>query len=60
MRSMTAVNRARSLALEAFTGLPSGDDPVSIEALGDVDSSELARLAERWLDPDLFQVVIVR
>jgi predicted Zn-dependent peptidase len=60
MRSMTAVNRARGLALEVFTGLPSGDDPASIEELAAVDRAEAARVAERWLDPERFQVVVVR
>jgi len=60
MRSMTAVNRARALALEAFTGQSSADDPVSIEALAAVERATLERLAAQWLDAERFQVVVVR
>jgi len=60
MRRMTAVNRARGLGLRAFTGVAPADDPESVAALDAVGRETLERLAREWLDPDRFQLVVVR
>lgn len=60
MRQMTAINRARSLGLRAFEGLPHEDDPETLDAMDRVDRETLERLARTWLNPNGFQVVVVR
>ncbi len=60
MRQMSAINRARSLGLEAFEGAPHEDDPRTLDAMNRVDRKTLEKLARTWLDPEGFQIVVVR
>jgi predicted Zn-dependent peptidase len=60
MRRMSAINRARSLGLRAFTGVASADDLDALDAMDGVSRDDLVRLANGWLDPDGFRVVITR
>jgi hypothetical protein len=60
MRRMSAINRARSLGLRAFRGVASADDVDALDAMDAVSRDDLVRLADTWLDPDGFRVVITR
>lgn len=60
MRRMTAINRARYLGLWAFTGHPAAEDLETLDAVDGVSREELANLAEEWLRPEAYRVVIVR
>ena len=60
MRRMSAINRARSLGLRAFRGVASADDVDALDAMDAVSRDDLVRLANTWLDPDGFRVVITR
>ena len=60
MRRMTAINRARFLGLWAFTGHPAAEDLETLDAVDRVSREELVSLAEEWLRPEAFRVVIVR
>ncbi len=59
MRRMTAVNRARYLGLRAFTGVSAREDLDALAALDEVSRDELVRLADEWLDPARYRVVVV-
>lgn len=60
MRRMSAINRARALALEAFTGIAGEDDVGMLDAMDAVDARAIARAAADWLKPDGMRVVIAR
>ena len=59
MRRMTAVNRARYLGLRAFRGVAAREDLDALEALEMVSREQLERLADEWLDPARYRVVVV-
>jgi zinc protease len=60
MRRMAAVNRARLIGLRAWTGVGSSEDVDVLDAVDRVTRDDLARMAEDWLDPERFRVVIAR
>ena len=60
MRRVTRVNRAYFTGVERLEGRPLGDDEARLDALLEVEASDVERVVRKYVSPDRCAVITIR